>query len=606
MMIGIGLFGMSNFFYQPAWTSWNNYDTTRGFYEEPKNTIETVFVGASTIVNGITPTELYRDYGVCSYNLGTEAQPMLASYYWVLEAERMHKKSLKTVVLDTSMIRRTPNAAAFQKALDGMKFSSSKVQAVKDYSDNLQDEITYLFPVLEYHSRWDSLDITDFLKKDYKVKLSTRGYNFDSGSVIDNFSPEEIAVSDYYTDESAGESNLDKESLYYLKKLIDFCNQKELKLVLIKTPAIGVWSMSDHNAIEKIANQYQLNFIDFNYEPYIDEMQYNEATDNIDWTHLNYYGARKLTNWMGAYLTSECGNADNRNNTKYRYMQKELKNYETNITQIMELKESSDVTGYLQNALKDADNVILLTVKDDAAIALQDTQRDYLREIGLKKLASIELQDSYIGIIDSEGVAFEKIDRVADHSELQVETDNSMDDLNLDKIKKDKKEEKAATELTYHYEINNKTNVILKSGGYQFGNLSSCNINGQEYSVNTRGINIVVYNTREAKVINSRTFDTNSFSQELGWNLEAELLNALNAGTPFEEFPEKLQKLYLYNERCLEKKQMLDDMRAAAAEPEEVTEPEDYTEDYTEEYTEDYTEGYTEDYTEEYIEPIQY
>lgn len=54
------------------------------------------------------------------------------------------------------------------------------------------------------------------------------------------------------------------------------------------------------------------------------------------------------------------------------------------------------------------------------------------------------------------------------------------------------------------------------------------------------------------------------------------------------------------------KKQMLDDMRAAAAEPEEVTEPEDYTEDYTEEYTEDYTEGYTEDYTEEYIEPIQY
>ena len=41
MMIGIGLFGMSNFFYQPAWTSWNNYDTTRGFYEEPKNTIET-------------------------------------------------------------------------------------------------------------------------------------------------------------------------------------------------------------------------------------------------------------------------------------------------------------------------------------------------------------------------------------------------------------------------------------------------------------------------------------------------------------------------------------------------------------------------------------
>ena len=171
MLIGTILFMISNFFYQPVWRNWNNYDTTRGFYEEPENTIETVFLGASIIVNGITPSELYRDYGVCSYNLGTEQQPMMASYYWLLEAERLHSKTLKTVILDTSMLRRTPDDAFYQKALDGMRFSSVKVQAVMDYAENFNDALSYLVPVLEYHTRWDSIDVTDFEKKNYKAKI---------------------------------------------------------------------------------------------------------------------------------------------------------------------------------------------------------------------------------------------------------------------------------------------------------------------------------------------------------------------------------------------------------------------------------------------------
>ena len=103
MLIAWMIFGILDYFYQPVWKSWNNYNTINGFYKEPANTIETIFLGASIMVNGITPTELYRDYGICSYNLGTEQQPVMASYYWMLEAERLHADSLKTVVIDASM-----------------------------------------------------------------------------------------------------------------------------------------------------------------------------------------------------------------------------------------------------------------------------------------------------------------------------------------------------------------------------------------------------------------------------------------------------------------------------------------------------------------------
>ncbi len=45
--------------FQPAWTEWNNYDSFHGFYREPDNTIETIFLGPSLVINGINPMLLY-------------------------------------------------------------------------------------------------------------------------------------------------------------------------------------------------------------------------------------------------------------------------------------------------------------------------------------------------------------------------------------------------------------------------------------------------------------------------------------------------------------------------------------------------------------------
>ena len=80
------------------------------------------------------------------------------------------------------------------------------------------------------------------------------------------------------------------------------------------------------------------------------------------------------------------------------------------------------------------------------------------------------------------------------------------------------------------------------------GNQSSCLINGEEYSNNERGMNIVIYSKKDKKVIDSRTFDTCGSSIELSRNLEEELKVALEAGVPFESLQEELQQLYLYNE----------------------------------------------------------
>ena len=124
VVVLVALVAAANSFLQPIWFYENNYHTYRSFYEEPPNSIETVFVGASMTLFGFSPMEMYAQDGICAYNLASTSQPMVMSYFWVKEADRLQGDTLDTVVLDVSMLRRTPQEEDYRKALDGMDSAS--------------------------------------------------------------------------------------------------------------------------------------------------------------------------------------------------------------------------------------------------------------------------------------------------------------------------------------------------------------------------------------------------------------------------------------------------------------------------------------------------
>ena len=51
-------------------------------------------------------------------------------------------------------------------------------------------------------------------------------------------------------------------------------------------------------------------------------------------------------------------------------------------------------------------------------------------------------------------------------------------------------------------------NLFIVSKAYKYGNLASICINGEEYAVNKRGVNIVVFDMNRQKVVDSVAFDT--------------------------------------------------------------------------------------------------
>lgn len=56
----------------------------------PENTIDVRFLGTSHMANGVSPMQIYKSTGICSYDLGASAQPIDTSYY-ILKKHFRHK-----------------------------------------------------------------------------------------------------------------------------------------------------------------------------------------------------------------------------------------------------------------------------------------------------------------------------------------------------------------------------------------------------------------------------------------------------------------------------------------------------------------------------------
>ena len=555
-LIFLALFVFANIFFRPVWLSEDaigdgegsplsidevgevaayestNEDATAGFYEEPKNRIETLFVGASMTSVGITPMELYENYGICAYSITSEAQPVLASYYWVKEAYRLHPDTLKTVVFDVSMMRRDVGKGFYEKALNGMKYSSVKREAINEASNGMGAVLGYTFPLLTYHSRWAEIGRTDFHKLNYKPRSYLRGYNLRTKRIFNEGTYEEMPLSTSVVNTNV-EARVDvhEKSEKYFKELVKFCNDKGIKLIMYKTPSVGNWGNKEHFSIQALADSEGVEFIDFVFEPLVDDIGYNPATDAENKKHNNYYGAKKLTDWFGKYLTEECGASDVRGKSEYSYMDGQLAEYQEKIETVIRLKETTSIGNYMSVLSEGGNFTALISVRGSAGRRLDDADRSKLSETGLSALSQIDDKASYLGVFEKGNVKYER----AVYEKLSDQSEN--------------KELSNGDAIGYTGRFPKGIQYTINSGSTNSGDVSNIKINGEDYSWNKRGINIVVYDNDSETIVDDTYFDTWEASKRESFDTETALAKALQDGKQFEELGPELKKLYLYNER---------------------------------------------------------
>lgn len=295
LVTAAALFTLVNLIFIPKWTgTWDATRVSKQYYN--LDNVDTIVLGSSQVLTSVKP-EILDKAGVNSVLRASERQRLLSSYYLLSEAVGDHE--IKTVILDVLSVFDTGLEAFDRKVFDNMKPSCAKFNGIKSLceEDTSQEIFGYLLPIYRYHSRWNEINGSDFSALFEKYNDETKGFiSMDTCTVLEDFIP----FSEDCTEGCAGNES----ALCYLNKICELCKEKDIKLILIKTPN-AEWTPDKYSEIQKLSMQKNIPYLDFNTEALYNAAGLCAETDFYDKKHLNESGAEKVSNYLRLFISGK-------------------------------------------------------------------------------------------------------------------------------------------------------------------------------------------------------------------------------------------------------------------------------------------------------------
>ena len=264
---------------------------------------DVIFLGDCEVYANYSPMELYRDYGITAYIRGTPQQLVWMSYY--VAEETFRYETPRVLVFNVNAMRYSePVSEPYNRlTIDQMRWSSSKAGIILASATEEERFLSYVLPILRYHSRFDQLTREDF-SYFFRVKDNTfNGFQLHTEVVPAGPLPAKRILSDYRFGDICYE---------YLDRLRLLCEENGTKLVLVKAPSLyPYWYEEYDGQIREYAAQYGLSY--YNFAEQTEEIGLDFSEDTYDGGyHLNLSGAVKLSRYFGKILAKEHGLPDHR------------------------------------------------------------------------------------------------------------------------------------------------------------------------------------------------------------------------------------------------------------------------------------------------------
>lgn len=288
------------------------------YYFEENREHDLLFIGDCEVYENFSPIIFWEKYGISSFIRGS-AQQLIWQSYFMLEETLKYEMPEVVVFNVLSMKYDKPQKEAYNRmALDGMPLSFSKLKSIKASMLPEEQFLTYIFPILRYHSRWDELTWEDIEFVFKRNKITHNGYLMRVDVKPTETIPKGKILPNYRFDDICYE---------YLDKMTSLCKKNNINLVLIKAPTLYPhwYNEWDEQIIEyaKINNLSYYNFLD-----YTDEIGIDYGTDTYDaGLHLNLAGAEKLSVYFGDILVKNFSLTDYRNDFKTKKIWEEKRNF---------------------------------------------------------------------------------------------------------------------------------------------------------------------------------------------------------------------------------------------------------------------------------------
>lgn len=272
------------------------------YYGEEKDH-DVVFIGDCEVYENFSPKVLWEEYGINSYIRGSAQQLIWQSYY-LLEDTLRYEKPDVVIFNVLSMQYDKPQREAYNRmTLEGMRWSPSKVKAIRESMTGDEKFLDYVFPILRYHSRWSEIGEEDFQYMFRREQVSHNGYYMRVDVKPAEDVPEGKILADYRFGENA---------YAWLDRMTKLCEENGIQLILVKAPSLyPYWYEEWEEQMEEYAEENGLLYI--NFLELTEETGLDFSQDTYDGgLHLNLSGAEKITTYLGEVLREEVGLPDRR------------------------------------------------------------------------------------------------------------------------------------------------------------------------------------------------------------------------------------------------------------------------------------------------------
>ena len=329
---------------------------SKAYRGEPRDSIDTVFIGNSDIYRAISPVDLFHQTGITSAIAGRPNKQLsevpgdirdILRYQnpktIVLETDCMFsgtnpgfKKGISPLEAEAAKVDVADQAPSKAKAADVADQAPSKAKAADvagqappktkatdvagqappkakaSAHQNIFDKckallqegdsaflaaLNYKFPLVKYHDNWKHLKLAAFLQPRGKYHFSNKGMAYANTVKAYPFGNEYMQLS------GGKHAMLSEEKLDQFQKIYDLCDRNGVRLVLLTVPSANTWNKGKSDTVKQLAKKYDLTYYDYN----------RQLPAGFDWTtdskdggnHLNYAGASAVTKDLAKKLTDD-------------------------------------------------------------------------------------------------------------------------------------------------------------------------------------------------------------------------------------------------------------------------------------------------------------
>lgn len=303
---------------------------SKAYRGEPRDSIDTVFIGNSDIYRAISPVDLFHQTGITSAIAGRPNKQLSEVPGDIRDILRYQNP--KTIVLETDCMFSGTNPG-FKKGISPLEAEAAKVdvagqapskatnadvagQAPSKATNTPQQNIfakckallqegdsaflaalNYKFPLVKYHDNWKHLKLTTFLQPRGKYHFSNKGMAYANTVKAYPFGNEYMQLS------GGKHAMLSEEKLDQFQKIYDLCDRNGIRLVLLTVPSANTWNKGKSDTVKQLAKKYDLTYYDYNRQL---PAGFNWVTDSKDGgNHLNYAGASAVTKDLAKKLTDD-------------------------------------------------------------------------------------------------------------------------------------------------------------------------------------------------------------------------------------------------------------------------------------------------------------